>query len=97
MSKKLEDNDVISVFREEWARKLRILREATKEITVSADVDGDGDKEDLISSGLKVVHAKSKIRYTIDSVSPRDIVLIAPEGTKFLEDRATFDSEYKLA
>ena len=60
------------------------------------DVDNDGDQEPLVSAGLKVVHKDSGFRYTVDSISPRDVMLITPEGEKILVNKDEFEQDYRL-
>lgn len=94
--KTLDETDILRVMREEWDRKVKKLSEDAVSISLNVDVDGDGREENVISPELKVVHKDSKIRYTIDSVSPRDVILRTPEGEQFLIDRETLEREYAL-
>lgn len=87
--RQLTEADIIRLMREEYALKL-------ERAAAPALVSGGKDVEDLISPGLKVLHRGSGIRYTVDSVSPRDVVLRTPEGEKFLIDNDELASEYSL-
>jgi hypothetical protein len=42
------------------------------------------------------MHTKSGIRYTVDSVGPRDVILRTPENETFLVDKDTLEKEYHL-
>jgi hypothetical protein len=92
--KTLTEEDVLRVMREEWAKKVAKLAE-TVDIAMTAKV-GKGDSKIVISPELKVLHTKSGIRYTVDSVGPRDVILRTPENDKFLVDKETLEAEYEL-
>lgn len=92
--KTLTEADVIRVMREEWKTAVSNLTEQI-DMVMNSKVDGS-DKEPVISPELKVKHKKSQIRYTVDSVGPRDIILRTPEGDTFLIDKETLESEYQL-
>lgn len=92
--KNLTEADVIRVMREEWDKKVAALSE-TVDIALSAKVGG-GEEKPMLSPELKVMHKKSGIRYTVDSVGPRDIILRTPEEDTFLVDKETLESEYEL-
>jgi hypothetical protein len=81
---------------EEWDKRVQNVFEQTG-VKINVDVDNDGRPEDVISPELKVIHSKSKIRYTIVSVSPSDVVLKTPEGDEFLVDKEEFESAYAVA
>ena len=94
--KNLTESDVIRIMREEWETKIRKIAEDV-DLTLKAKV-GDKNKEKVVvSDELKVVHKKSGIRYTIDSVSPKDCVLRTPEGKTFLVSANELEKEYELA
>lgn len=84
--KHLTEADIIRLMREEWHLKIRKVCEAV------------ADKLDtsVVSPELKVVHNNSGIRYTVDSVGPRDVVLRTPEGEKFLVDADKLENDYCL-
>lgn len=90
----LQEADVIRIMREEWDRKVAALAE-TVDLTLNAKAK-DGEEHPVISPELKVMHKKSGIRYTVDSVGPRDIILRTPEDEKFLVDKETLEAEYEL-
>jgi hypothetical protein len=92
--KKLEDKDVLKIFREEWEKKLNVLREAV-DVALSTPAVKDGE-ELIIDPGLKVRHKKTGIRYTVDSVSPRDVILLTPEGETFLVTADEIEEDYEL-
>ena len=81
--KKLTESDVVTVFREEWARRRARLAEEAEEIDITAKtkVPGDGIVS-AISPGLKVKHKESGLRYTVVSIDLEngDVVLRKPDG-----------------
>lgn len=94
--KNLTESDIIRIMREEWETKIQKIAEDV-DLALKAKV-GDKKKEKIVvSDELKVVHKKSGIRYTIDSVSPKDCVLRTPEGKTFLVDTNELEKEYELA
>lgn len=86
--------DVIRVMREEWDKKVAALIE-TVDMVMNSKVSKEGEKP-VLAPELKVMHKQSGIRYTIDSVGPRDIILRTPENDKFLVDKETLEAEYIL-
>lgn len=86
--KVLTEQDVLRVMREEWEKIVDSFCE-------SAGINPNAETPDL-SPELKVIHKSSGIRYTIDSVGPRDCILRTPEGDKFIVDAETLEKEYKL-
>lgn len=86
--KVLTEQDVLRVMREEWKKIVDGVLE-------SAGIDTSANAPEL-SPELKVIHKSSGIRYTIDSVGPRDCILRTPEGEKFIVDAETLEKEYKL-
>lgn len=90
----LTENDVLRVMREEWDKKVAMLAE-TIDVALTAKVSKSGEQT-VISPELKVLHKKSGIRYTVDSVGPKDVILRTPEDEKFLVDAATLENEYEL-
>jgi hypothetical protein len=94
--KNLTESDIIRIMREEWETKIQKIAEDV-DLALKAKI-GDKKKEKIVvSDELKVVHKKSGIRYTIDSVSPKDCVLRTPEGKTFLVDTNELEKEYELA
>jgi hypothetical protein len=67
----------------------------TVDVTLNAKV-GKGEEQTVISPELKIIHKKSGIRYTIDSVGPRDCILRTPEGEKILVGKEEIESAYEL-
>jgi hypothetical protein len=92
--KTLTEADVLRIMREEWDNKVNQLAE-TIDVALTAKL-GKGDEKIVISPELKVLHKKSGIRYTVDSVGPRDCILRTPEGETFLVDATTLEQEYEL-
>lgn len=91
--KKLKEEDVIRLMREEWSARVKKLTEDV-DVVLNSPVGKQGEKE-VISPGLKVRHKKSQLRYTVKSVSPRDLILLTPEGEEFLVDAGEVD-DYEL-
>lgn len=91
--KKLTEADIIRLMREEWDAKVSRLSE---EVDVLFKGKVDGKEKPLIGVGLKIRHKESQLLYTVDSVSPRDAVLQAPEGDKFLVDKTSLEDEYEI-
>lgn len=92
--KTLNESDVIRIMREEWDKKVESLSE-TVDIALNSKVDG-GEEQIVLSPELKVMHKKSGIRYTVDSVGPRDLILRTPEGEKFIVDATELEQSYEL-
>jgi len=91
--KKLQEEDIIRIMREEWRDKVVKLSEEV-DLTFNAKVDGK--EAEVISKDLKIRHKKSQILYTVVSVSPKDIILKTPEGEDFMLDKETLEDEYEL-
>lgn len=91
----LREADIIRIMREEWDLKVRRLLESAQP-GLKFDADSDGSDDELISPELKVLHNDSKVRYTVHSVGPDDVVLRTPEGEKILVDKTTLESDYVL-
>lgn len=91
MSKSLDEKVILEMTREEWEKRVSNLIESID--TVFKTKNGD---KNLISPNLKVKHKKSKILYTVDSVSSNDVILRTPEGKKFLVDKEPFEQDYEL-
>jgi hypothetical protein len=89
----LTEADVIRVMREEWDKKVSALAET---VDIAMNVKGKGGDHPVLSPELKVMHKDSGIRYTVDSVGPRDIILRTPEGEKFLVDKDELEKFYEL-
>jgi len=91
--KKLQEQDILKIMREEWAAKVSSLAE---EVDLTFKTKIDGSEKDIISQDLKVRHKKSQILYTVISAGSKDIVLKTPEGEDFLLDKDTLENEYEL-
>ena len=87
--KTLKEADIINLMREEWDKRIeRVIHESKQPEKI--------DDVEILSNGLKLLHKKSKIRYTVHSVSPRDAILVTPEGEKMLVDKNDLEKEYEL-
>lgn len=101
--KKLTESDVIRIMREEWDAKILRLSE-----DVDAVLQGKiGGKENfLISPQIKLKHKRSKLLYTVVSVSPEEVILKAyddnetdgapPKEKCFPVDKKTLENEYVI-
>ena len=85
--------DVIRLMKEEWTKKVKLLSE---EVDLMLKAKVDNKEVNPISSDLKVVHKKSQILYTLDSIGPDDAVLVAPEGDKFMISSKELEDDYEL-
>lgn len=92
--KTLQEADVLRIMREEWAAKVAVLSE-TVDIAINSKIGKEGEKP-VLAPELKVMHKASGIRYTIDSVGPRDVILRTPEGEKFIVDANDLENSYEL-
>jgi len=93
MVKPLTEADVLRVMREEWNAKVSHLAEQIDMVMVSKVGKKEGE---VLSPELKVKHKESNLRYTIDSVGPRDVILRTPEGEQFLVSKEQLEDEYRL-
>ena len=93
--KTLTEADIIRIMREEWDKKVSTLCEGAVGVKITAP-EAQETGVPVVSPELKVRHKNSGIRYTISSVSPRDVILRTPEGKEFLVDPVTFEDEYIL-
>ena len=93
MVKPLTEADVLRVMREEWNAKVAKLAEQIDMVMTSKIGNNPAD---VLSPELKVKHKGSQIRYTINSVGPRDVILRTPEGETFLVSKETLEAEYEL-
>lgn len=91
--KTLKDEHVIRVMREEWEKRVASLTEEV-ELTLKSVVKDPA--QPLLTPELKVMHKTSGIRYTVDSVGPKDVILRTPEGEKFLIDGESLEADYHL-
>lgn len=85
---KLTEAQIIALMLEEWNSKLQKVNEA---------VEGKLNSIDIVSPGLKVMHKKSRYRYTVASVGQDDVILKTPEGENFLVDAETLEKNYELS
>lgn len=95
MPKNLTNDDIIQVLREEWDKKVSLF-EKRIDIDLVAKPTNDENKL-IVTPELKVRHKNSGIRYTVDSVSTRDVILRTPEGERFLVHGSEFESDYELS
>lgn len=91
--KKLSEQFVLNIFREEWDRRVQNLLES---VDVKFDTVIDAKTKNVVTPELKVTHKKSGLRYTVDSVGPDEVVLRTPEAKKFLVHKHDFENEYEL-
>lgn len=94
MPRELTGSDIIRVVREEWDARLGRLSE---DVGLVLHATIGGEQNNVVSPELKVVHKKSGILYTVDSVGSRDVILRTPEGDKFIVDQAVLEASYELA
>jgi nitrogenase molybdenum-iron protein alpha/beta subunit len=87
----LTEEKIVSLFREEWAKKLQAIAEVN-----DIDLKVFEDEKTLISPDLKVFHKKSNLKYTVVSVSPREVVLKTADGKEFSVTVPEFEKEYGL-
>lgn len=83
--------DDLENLKREWNDR---LTQALLEFKVAAVANGD--KHPSVEPELKVRHKESGLRYTVDSVSVRDITLRTPENEKFTLDATEFENGYEL-
>jgi fibrillarin-like rRNA methylase len=89
----LTESEILNLFREEQALKNKAL---VKEVDMYFKNAANKDELTIVSPDLKVKHKKSGYRYTVDSVSARDVTLKTPEGELFDVDQKSLESEYEL-
>jgi hypothetical protein len=92
--KTLKSDDVIRVMKEEYAARTRAILEQV-DLAMTANLPHTGE-ESVISPELKVRHKGSQIRYTVQSVGPRDVILRTPEGDTFLVNAEEIENDYEL-
>lgn len=73
-----------------------LVEEELKKADIDKDVSVGGQKETVISPGLKIKHKKSGFLYTIARVNPDDVLLKTPEGKHIIVDTDTLENEYAL-
>lgn len=93
--KTLVEADLLRIMREEWDNKVQSLSEDIDLVLKTPGEDGQTDT--IVSPELKLKHKKSGIRYTVNSVGPRDILLRTPEGDTFIVDKEELENDYELA
>jgi hypothetical protein len=93
MKKVLSEQDILRIMREEWRKKISLLKE---EVEISMKTKIDGKTKEIVSPDLKVRHKESQILYTVVSIGPKDIILKTPEGEDFIIDRKEFEDCYEL-
>lgn len=94
--KVLKESDILRIMREEWNKKVFSLQEKKIELDVKAKVK-KGTEKIVISPELKVLHSKSGIRYTVDSIGPKEVILRTPEGKLFNVTTKALEDEYEVA
>jgi len=93
--KTLDESTVVRIMREEWNKRIDVLCQLHEAMTVDPPIEANGT-DAKITPGLKLVHKKSRLRYTVDSVSPTFVSLRAPEGDTFVVDSDTLEKEYSI-
>jgi hypothetical protein len=93
--KALREQDILRIMREEWDKKVSALSE-TIDVVLKGKIENGEEPKTLLSPELKVMHKKSGIRYTVDSVGPRDVILRTPEGDKFIVSAEDLEQGYHL-
>lgn len=89
---RLSEKRIIGLFKEEWRRRVdAVISEGAQPVSLT-----NAESDDLLSPELKIRHTQSGIRYTVDSVGLKDVVLRTPEGEKFLLTKDELDSDYSL-
>lgn len=73
-----------------------LLREIAADVIKEFNLNSSSDS-DVVTSGLKVRHKKSKILYTVTSVGLSDVVLDTPEGSPFVVTKAELEKDYEVA
>lgn len=91
MKKLLSEAHVIQVFKEEHEKHLTKIREE-----IDMYFKHSGDVDNVISPELKVRKKDDKVLYTIDSVSPRDVVLRAPEGSLVKVSQSQLEKDFEI-
>ena len=108
--KTLEETDILRIMREEWDRKISSLvterkqkhgdkkkqPKKSKHVDLDIKVKVDDQVKSVISPELRVMHSPSRIKYTVDAVTPRELILREPEGEKFMVDTNTLEDEYEV-
>lgn len=88
----LDEKAILRIMSEEWNKRVKsFLLEDADDAPIKA-----GGVDRILSPELKLIHKKSKLRYTVDSIGPRRVVLRNPEGEKFLVDNDTLEKEYSI-
>jgi cell division protein YceG involved in septum cleavage len=88
----LNEQEIIRIMKEEWEAKVKSLSE---KVDLILKTKVDGKEINPIDSDLKVRHKKSQILYTVDSVSPQDVILVTPEGEKFMISAEELEKDYE--
>jgi len=88
----LNEEIFLRIMREEWNKRVKsLIIESADEAPIKA-----GGTDQMLSSGLKLVHKNSKLRYTISTIGPRSVILKNPEGEEFAVDSDTLEKEYSI-
>lgn len=88
--KVLNEEIVLNIMREEWDKRVKSLI-IEDDTPIKA-----GGVDKVLSPDLKLVHKKSKLRYTIDTIGAREVILRNPEGETFVVDSDTLENEYSI-
>jgi len=94
--KKLSEQEIIRLMREEWNKKLSRFFESSDKLSTTARVNGE--EEMVISPGLKV-RSKDDLLYTVTDVADdseeTDFTLSKPSGEEFEVTGKDLESNYK--
>jgi hypothetical protein len=95
--KKLSEQEIIRLMREEWNKKLSRFLESDDKLSTTARVNGE--KEMVISPGLKVRSKEDDLLYTVADIpedpEDSDFTLSKPSGEEFEVTDKDLESNYK--
>jgi hypothetical protein len=89
----LTEGDVLRIIQEEFGKKYDAL---TEELDMYFKPAKGAETEQIISAELKIKHKESGLRYTVDTVSPREVILRTPEGDLFPVSQSELEKSYEL-
>jgi hypothetical protein len=92
----LDESSLITLMRESWNEKLNHVITFGESIEFAAPTNS-GNERAVISQGLKVLHKKSKLLYTVSEVGSDECVLKTPEGKDVLVGCDELEKEYEIA
>jgi hypothetical protein len=89
--KLLNEQIILGVLREEWNKRVKSLIIESDDTPIKAS-----GVDKLLSPELKLIHKKSKLKYTIDSIGARQVILRNPEGETFVVSSDSLENEYSI-